>query len=171
MGAPNNVIDKLRAYFDSIHVEHFIPMTYQIKTVKRRRQVVQVPLITNLIFIKTTLSNMYDIKIGFPGLKCRIDHCADNKYDKLVIPTKQMEDFIKVCQYEGENVRYVEFDQLDVKPGTRVRFRGGELEGVEAVLKKVKGFRSKKYIVSINGFKSVVTSGQGADFIEILKNK
>ena len=65
----------------------------------------------------------------------------------MVVPDRQMADFIKVSnQYEVEKV-YLKPEEVDLAKGTRVRILGGPFDGVEGLFLRVKGKRDKRLVV------------------------
>lgn len=106
-------------------IERFIPT--HIHTVKRngRRKKLEKPVINNLIFLRATkaealeLANLYGIPLNY-----LIDRSTNSL---LVIPDRQMEDFIKVMR-EDEEEGPVE---QPVAVGEKIRVIRGKLKGVE----------------------------------------
>ena len=81
----------------------------------------------------------------------------------LVVPDKQMEDFIRVASVEDDRVFYM--DNLDFvgKPGQRVRIVEGEFAGVEGIVKRVK--KNKCVVVQIEHVAAVAIAFLPSAFI------
>ena len=121
-------------------VEHFIPT--KITTVERngRRRKVEKPLINNLVFLRATkpvaleLANAWGIPLHYI-----IDRSTSTL---LVIPDKQMDDFVRVLGEEEEEVTGLAGQP--VAAGDRIRVFRGKLKGVEG---QVLEAGNKTYIV------------------------
>lgn len=106
-------------------VECFIPT--KIVTVERggRRKKVEKPLINNLIFLRAAkpvalgLANDFGVPLHY-----LIDRSTNSL---LVVPDKQMEDFIRVLQEDEEPVPI----EQAVQAGDKIRVVRGKLKGVE----------------------------------------
>ena len=110
----------------TLDVEHFLPTRREIRQLKDRRKEVEVPVIRNLIFIHATKQEAIDLhnKQGL-AIFYLSDRC---KRGMLIVPDKQMQDFIQVMNL---NPDAVSFDGEQVMPGDKVRVVKGDLCGVE----------------------------------------
>ncbi|NDV58976.1 UpxY family transcription antiterminator [Bacteroides sp. 519] len=116
----------IRESLEKFGIEHFIPTHTVIRQLKYRKKRVEVPLIRNMVFIKATkekamaLPNEYGLQIFY--IRDYISH------QTLVVPNKQMEDFMFVMDLAPDKVT---FDDSDLKPGVKVQVVKGNLCGVE----------------------------------------
>lgn len=126
----------VRNRLSALGVEHFVPTR---KRKASRGRTAEEPLLTCLVFLKATRSQALDL-IHFQGVKA--DYMFDcATHQMMVVPEKQMEDFIRVFQVSLE-----EGGLLD-KPlsvGEKVRVTQGVLKGVEGYVLELQG---KIYVV------------------------
>ena len=83
------------------------------------------------------------------------NRCSGLQNDRLVVPDKQMDDFIRACNEAGEGRQFLGPEDLNLVKGQRVRITGGALEGVEGVFIKLAGKRSKRLVVMLEGIMGV----------------
>jgi transcription antitermination factor NusG len=120
-------------------VEHFIPTKRTIVVRRGKERPAEVPLIRNLVFLRATkktalsLANEYSIPLHFI-----IDRVSKSL---LVVPDKQMEDFMRVLDMSKDEGGLVD---SPVVPGDKVRVTKGDLAGVEG---NVLETRDSTYIV------------------------
>ena len=97
-----------------------------VTQLKYRRKRSEVPVIRNLIFVRATkqtacdLSNVYSVRLFY--MKDLFTHSM------LVVPDKQMEDFMFVMDLNPDGVC---FDIEPLTVGRKVKVIKGELSGVE----------------------------------------
>ena len=87
----------------------------------------------------------------------------------IVVPDEQMAHFMAVCNGQSENLRYMLPSEVNLTQGTRVRVIGGAFDGIEGHFVKVKGIRSKRVVVSLDGLASVVIAEIADGLIEAIK--
>ena len=104
----------------------FIPMQYKISICRGRKVRALVPVIRNLVFVHTTkqtacdLSNVYGVRLFY--MKDLSTHSM------LVVPDKQMEDFMFVMDLNPDGVS-LNSEILTV--GHKVKVIKGEFSGIE----------------------------------------
>lgn len=130
---------KVRDRLVDRHVENFVPSKQVVRQRNGRKYKVDVPLIPNLVFLRTTkddacsLANGADLPVYY-----LIDRSTRSL---LVIPNKQMDDFIRVVTTEPDSI----CDEMpDLRLGQDVRIMRGALEGVEG---KVLMLTNRTYVV------------------------
>lgn len=112
-----------------LDIEYYLPTQFVIRQLKFRRKRVEVPVIKNIIFIKATkqnacdLPNRYNIPIFY--MKNLLTRAL------LVVPDKQMEDFMFVMNLDPDRVG---FNDESLLPGSKVRVVKGPFCGVEGEL-------------------------------------
>lgn len=112
-----------------LDIEYYLPTQFVIRQLKFRRKRVEVPVIKNIIFIKATkqnacdLPNRYNIPIFY--MKNLLTRTL------LVVPNKQMEDFMFVMNLDPDRVG---FNDESLLPGSKVRVVKGPFCGVEGEL-------------------------------------
>lgn len=157
---------KAKEYLDSHSVENFIPMKQEVMTKNGRRRVILKPAIHNLIFVKTDLEQLIDIKISLNYLH----NCLTTKNNTsapIIVPTKQMDQFIDATTNHLNQVIYVDLTTTTLKKGTLVRITDGKFKGYEGELEKIKGKRNRRVFVNIKGV-SAYSFEVEAEFIEVI---
>jgi len=132
-------------------LEAFVPLRYEVKTVRGQKQRKLVPAITGLMFIKGTLEEVKDYAIHAPFQVYIRKSTFSNKTDYLVIPTKAMEDFIAITEQHEEHVTYFKPEEISLRAGDQIRIKGGIYDGKEGIVMRIKGKRSKQLVVQIPG--------------------
>ena len=117
---------KVRDTLLTCGVEHFIPTTVAQRERKGRRVCVQVPLIPNMVFVRSTQKDALSLVNG-RGVPMYyiIDHSTGRM---LIVPPKQMDDFIRVITQDPATL-CTEIPEIPL--GADVRITAGSLEGVE----------------------------------------
>lgn len=168
MSSPFNRELKAKQLLDERGIENFIPMHYQVlqkKDGKKSRELV--PSIHNLIFVRTTRRIIQEVKSQIPFLQY-ITWSEQGKNLPIVVPDKQMQQFIAISNTHNEQLVYLKPEEINLSKGTLVRILGGAFDGVEGTFIKVKGIRSKRVVVAIPGITAVATTEIEPDLIEII---
>ena len=116
----------VRHKIEALQVECYLPTRREVRQLKYRKKEVEVPLIRNMIFVHATKQAAIDLhnKYSLP-----IFYISDlSKPGMLVVPDKQMDDFIKVMDLAPDSVS---FDAEELQVGQKVQVVKGELSGVE----------------------------------------
>ena len=114
---------KLEEHLD---VDYYLPTRVVVSQLKYRRKRSEVPVIRNLVFVHTTkqtacdLSNVYGVRLFY--MKDLSTHSM------LVVPDKQMEDFMFVMDLNPDGVS---LDSEILTVGHKVKVIKGELSGIE----------------------------------------
>lgn len=124
----------IRNFLRKINIINFLATQIITKKLCDRVKEVEVPIIRNLIFIKTTKENAFALLNEY-GLKMSyIRNACD--WSMLVVPDKQMDDFMCVMrQMKGK----VNTDVDYYAAGDKVMIMKGPLSGVEGILVKIDG--------------------------------
>ena len=126
----------VRNRLSALGVEHFVPTR---KRKASRGRTAEEPLLTCLVFLKATRSQALDL-IHFQGVKAEyMFDCATRQM--MVVPDKQMEDFIRVFEVSLEEGGLVD---KPLSVGEKVRVTQGVLKGVEGYVLELQG---KIYVV------------------------
>ena len=132
-------------------LEAFVPLTYQVKTVRGQKQRSLVPAISRLLFIKGTLDEVKDYIQNAHYTVFIRKSTFSNKEDYLTVPTKAMEDFIAVTEHHEEHVTYFRPDEIRLQEGDKICIKGGIYDGREGIIMRIKGKRNKHLVVQIPG--------------------
>ena len=126
---------------DETGVESYIPMHHVISLGKGGRKVKKyVPVVRDLVFVRTTKDGMLSIKESVDYLRNIYIPTAEGKKQIVVVPDQQMDSFI----------------------------HGGPYDGLEGSFIKVKGAREKRVVVEISGVIVVATATLSCDLVEVL---
>ena len=129
----------------------FVPLRYEITTVKGQRKRQLLPAIPGLIFVQGTLDNLKDaISNRKYGLYLR-KSTFSNKQDYLTISNHDMENFMAVTEKAGEHITYFTPEEIKLQPGDKILVKGGVFDGREGIIQRIKGKRKKQFVVSIPG--------------------
>ena len=148
---------------------YFIPKQYAVRVYHGKKTKQLVPVIPGLVFVRAGQKAICDFKKrhNFLQFVMRTRNAADKNY--LIVPDKQMADFMRVAgQYEA-NVSYYNPEELHLEKGARVRILGGPFDGVEGVFMKVEGARARRLVVQIPNTLAAVVSVE-PDLVEVIKD-
>lgn len=153
----------------------FIAKHYEIRTYHGKKYRVLVPVIPGIVFIYACRKEIQEFRLRFSYLPLQYvmkggrDRFGKNKY--LIVPEKQMENFIKIAAQYKEEIVYYRPEEIALDKGVRIRVHGGVFDGVEGILAKVKGKRSKRVVVVIEEIAAVATTEITPDLIEVLSQE
>ena len=131
-------LDKLKSE-ENLDVDYYFPTRIVVSQLKYRRKRSEVPVIRNLIFICATkqmacdISNVYGVQLYYiKDLSTR---------SMLIVPNKQMEDFMFVMDLNPEGVS---FDNELLTVGNKVKVVKGDFSGIEG---EIATEANKTYVV------------------------
>ena len=153
---------KVKEDLDARGITNFVPMQYRRE--ERNGVMVKrlVPSVHNLIFIHITPSDMKEYKMT---TDLPIRYIMDRETRKpIIVPTSQMENFIKVAGTYDEKLIYLHPNPGDFAKGERVRIIGGAFAGAEGVFVRVKGDR--RVLINVEGLVAVATTFVHPSMIE-----
>ena len=152
----------IKAKLDELGVENFLPQDTRVRETPVGRKQIRVPLIHGMIFIRTDRDTSFSL-INDHFL--RIVYLKDiGGRHSLVIPDKQMADFMFVLDVAGSGVEVL---NKDLKQGDRVRVVKGPLAGLEGELIRVRGH--KRVVIRIEGVASIATTYIPGSHLERIK--
>lgn len=159
---------QVKQMLDTEGIENFVPMRRETRTIRGRRTQVMVPVIHNLIFIKTDKQTLQKVKSKAPHLQyMMMRKGTDSK--PIIVPNRQMEEFITVTSSDDAKLLYCDTNDVNLATGTVVRIHGGPFDGLIGTFVKVKGKRSKKVVVAIQNVLAVALDTYKYDYMEIIK--
>ena len=167
MSVPYNRVLKVKAMLDSERIECFVPMRYEVRTVRGHKTRQYVPAVSNLLFVHTTDSRLKMFKQTTTFLQYLV-YRADGVSRKIIVPDAQMEQFIRVSRTCDDGLVYLKPEEINLAKGTRVRILGGAFDGVEGIFLKIKGRRSRRVVVLVDHVSAVAVSEVSPDLIEVL---
>lgn len=145
---------KVKRELDSLHIENFLPMTHRIVIRGERKIKELVPAIHNLIFVYITATKLKSYK-ATTSLPIRYIMNRETR-EPIVIPERQMKNFIAVAGNISEQIVYLEPNLSNFKKGDKVKIIGGVFEGAEGYFMRIKGDR--RVVVCISGIAAVATA-------------
>lgn len=167
MSAVYNRSVSLHEELSVLGIESFVPQHYELRVVNGRKVRRLVPVIRNLIFIRTSTSAIRVLKESYSYLQYLVSKC-DGQSRPIVVPEAQMRHFIAVAGTNDDHLIYLSPEEVDFRKGDRVRIHGGMFDGVEGVFLRVKGARDRRVVVSISGVSAVATASVHPDLLERL---
>ncbi len=147
-------------------LNYFIPKQYVIRVYHGVKSKRLVPVIPSLVFVHATREQILEFKKQYNFLQFVMWE-NNSAQEFLVVPDVQMEDFIRVASLNEENTAFYAPEEIDIKKGSRVRIHGGQLDGVTGVFMQVKGKRSRRLVVLLEGIVAVTVEVH-PDLVEIL---
>lgn len=171
MSAPFRNEMRAKALLDSRGVENFVAMCHRIFIDSRGRKLrKEMPAVSNLIFVRSTRAELQLLKAKVEYLQYKV-RPENGKNVPIVVPDEQMQQFMAVCKSRSEQLIYLQPDEVDLRKGTPVRVVGGAFDGVEGLFVKVKGIRSRRVVISVQGLATVAMAEIGDGLIEVLEEK
>ena len=140
---------KVKAEMDALGVQAFVPMRRIMQQGRRLKNTLE-PAIHNLIFISASEEKVQTLKNSRPELQYMMRQ-MNGKMEKIIVPERQMNDFMKVCTTSPDFVEIVSAEGIQFKPGQEVMVVSGPLQGVRGQFQRVEGHRSRRLIVTIPG--------------------
>lgn len=121
----------IRDRLNALGIENFVPTRFEIRQWSHRKKKVEVPVIPHLVFIRTD----FDTSFTLPNsLKFEIWYLKDRETKtSLIIPDKQMNDFMQVLASSTQNVEII---PTNFSKGDKVRVIRGPFIGIEGELEQ-----------------------------------
>lgn len=119
------------------------------------------PLIPNLLFAHATKKEI-DPVLAAPGnayLSYYYDHFrinADGKNPPLIVPDKQMDNFIRLTSIANDHILFVDRSQCHFKNGDHVVVTDGDFRGIEGRIARVS--RQQRVVVELDGIGCITTA-------------
>ncbi|MBO7103521.1 MAG: UpxY family transcription antiterminator, partial [Bacteroidaceae bacterium] len=170
-------------------IESFVPMRYEKKERGGKVERVYTPAIPGFVFAREQRSvladfikemwAMHGMKVYFArehasghdvGAATKLTaRQAFQNLDPLIVPDKQMEDFIFICQQDEDKIRFLQPNEISLIPGDRIRIHGGLFDGREGELIEVKGMKKKQLVVRISDMLAVAAVNIEPKLIEVVE--
>lgn len=159
---------EVEEYLSGPHgLPHFIAKKYYIRTYQGKQKSVLMPSIPGIVFVYSSRKQIREFK-NYCSFIQYCYHKKDNREVPLVVPDKQMDNFIKIAQQVESDIIYYKPEEITLSRGKRVKVHGGLFDGLEGTLLKLKGKRSKRIVVRLEGITAIAASEIEPDLIEIL---
>ena len=132
-------------------VEYFYPTHLVEKESGGGFGYVEEPLVRSLMFIKTSLHGLIDIKTRYSTSMIPYYEKVEDSDSKapISVPDAQMELFIKLCRMKEAGLEYLGEDEPKYHIGDKVRVTDGIFKGFEGHIKRIR--HDRRLIVAIEG--------------------
>lgn len=147
-------------------LEFFIPKYYAVRVYHGVKSKRLVPVIPNLVFVHASRKQITDFKKLNNFLQF-VTWEKSTGLEYIVVPDEQMDSFIKIASQYEETMVYHRPEEIDIQKGARVCIHGGKFDGVKGVFMHVKGKRSRRVVVMLDGVMAISAEIQ-PDLIEII---
>ena len=146
---------KVKAFVEAHGVTCFLPMKPQMNCENGKVSHTEVPAISNLLFVNDSFEHILYFKhsceeampLRWMTRPKTAAHNAPNEV--MVVPERQMQNFIKAASAPEELFTYLTTDDLVGKAGHRVVITSGPFKGVEGIIKRVHG--NKRVVIELEG--------------------
>ena len=157
---------KVQKALEEKGIRTFIPMRFlreekDGKVVRRH-----IPAVNNLLFALSDQQTLYE-HIRSEGEVPMTRFIWDRSTRKpIVIPTKQMEDFIRICDLSADEAVFLSDMNEKLLDGVRVRVAFGSFAGVEGRVVRIK--KSRRILVELPGLLAVASAFVPLEYLEVL---
>ena len=150
---------KIKKQLEGLGIEHFIPFRTVLIEKQGKKVKVEKPIIPNYIFVHADRDTCLSL-VNTHGLSMSYLRDLETR-QLLVIPDKQMQDFMFLLDFSEEAVQVL---NENLRSGDRVRVIKGEFSGIEGELVRIKGH--KRVVVRLEGLFSLATTYIPGAFLE-----
>ena len=157
---------KVQKILEDKGIRTFIPMR-SVRVEKDGKTLRKtVPAVGNLLFARSVQQTLYE-HIKSEGEAPITRFLWDRNTGRpLVVPDKQMDDFIRVCQASGDEALFLTRPDAKLTEGARIRVVSGPLAGVEGRVVRIR--KSRRVLVDLPGLLSVASTYIPLDLLEAL---
>lgn len=148
---------RVRDELKRLNIEHYLPLKWGQRLWGGHMRRVQVPAL-NIIFVHSskeeiTKQKMFNAELAYLRYKMNSCHDSDTQAEVMVVPDREMNNFMFVTQRAGDNVNYLTYTDFLDKESRRVRIVDGDFMGAEGVIKRIK--KDRCVVVTIKGLAAV----------------
>lgn len=150
---------KIKVLLDQLNIENFLPMRYElVETKNEGKKRLLLPAINNLIFVHTSQAILTELKMTrkeFSPMRYMMKKSIhdDGIAEIITVPTKQMDNFMKVASVQDDRVIFLNYDEIQSISGKRCKVIDGYFAGVEGTIKRIS--KNKRVVVQIDGIAAV----------------
>lgn len=134
-------------------IEFYYPTRLVEKPTTSGLKFVPEPLVRSLIFVRTMPESLRLLRSKLGGTI--VPYYDKSEHHPLVVPDKQMDQFIKLCEMRDSGLEYLGSDEPKYHQGDRVRVTEGIFKGFEGHVKRIR--HDRKLIVTIEGVAAFAT--------------
>ena len=132
--------------------EVFTPMHWVVTTIGGKKQRRQVPVISDMLFVRSGRSDLDKVVAVTDTLQYR--YIKGMQATPITVRDQEMNDFVRACNAVAEVRYYLPEEITGDMIGKSVRIIGGTLDGLEGRLLKMRGSRKKRLLVQLPGLLS-----------------
>ncbi len=149
----------VRDFLNSLDIENYVPMKYDVVETRWSRKMELVPAVHNLIFVHSVKEVLLDLKrtrtecLSLRFMMKRPLPDEDKPSEIMTVSDRDMENFIKAVSVQNGQVVFLDYTDYIAKEGKRVKIAEGPFAGVEGKLKRIK--KNKCVVVEIEGIMAV----------------
>lgn len=142
-------------------LETYLPLHFVKKEIEGKLKRVQEPLLPNFIFVHTYLSRLNTlIKSPINNLLSfyynHFEVTPEGKNPPLVIPSCQMDDFIRLTSIDNDHILFISPDKCKFKNGEEVLVTDGDFEGIRGRIARIA--RQQRVVIEMHGIGCVATA-------------
>lgn len=146
----------------------FTPMRKKVVVRRNVRVTAEVPVIQDLLFVRTSRKDLDPVEAATPTLRYRF--VKGGRYrEATIVRDEDMDKFITAVE-STPSLKYYALE--DITPdmiGRRVRVHGGSLDGFEVPLRKMRGARKKRIFVEIPSFIAAEVVLEDFDYLQFVE--
>lgn len=160
---------KIKNCLDSLEIDNFLPMRYEMVETAKGPKRKLVPAIHNLIFVHSSQNAITDLKMGrreFEPMRYMTKKDKNGAHEIIHVPDRQMDNFIKVASTQDDTVFFLDPGDYLNKIGKQVRIIAGPFKDVEGVVKRIK--KNKSIVVQIEGVAAVAIAFVPANHLMLI---
>ena len=145
-------------------VRCFVPMHTVEKYTGGKLEYSREQLVKSLLFVQCTPETLSRTRAKFSGQLTPYYDSVEGKY--LVIPDRQMEAFIALCDFKDSGLEYLGQDEGKYHLGDKVRVTEGVFKGLEGHIKRIR--HDRRLVVTIDGIAAFATGFIPPAFLEVI---
>jgi transcription antitermination factor NusG len=145
-------------------VRCFVPMHTVEKYTGGKLEYSREQLVKSLLFVQCTPETLSRTRAKFSGQLTPYYDSVEGKY--LVIPDRQMDAFIALCDFKDSGLEYLGQDEGKYHLGDRVRVTEGVFKGLEGHIKRIR--HDRRLVVTIDGIAAFATGFIPPAFLEVI---
>lgn len=158
------VQDYLEGELADDDVRCFVPMHTVEKYTGGKLEYSREQLVKSLLFVLCTPETLSRTRAKFSGQVAPYFDSITGK--PLVVPEKQMDGFIALCEMKDSGLEYLGKDEGKYHMGDKVRVTDGVFKGLEGHIKRIK--HDRRLVVAIEGIAAFATGFIPPAFLEVI---
>lgn len=149
MSSPFRREMKAKALLDAYQIENFIPMKKRLEIRDGEIVTREEPAVHNFVFVHDSYNGIMKVKKGLDILQFIL-----NSLSPIVVPQRQMDDFVRFYESFGYNEPEFLTPQTmgQLRKNARVVIGDGPLAGIAGYYQRVKGAKNKRFIMMTEGW-------------------